>query len=664
MATLEQLIDGLRKADAAGNADDARAFAGAIRQMQAEPPRETTAEEGLARGAAPYAMSMGAGALVGGGLGALVGGPIGAVGGAALGARLAPAGLAAADAGTQLYNVFANRFGGRAVPTPANTLADIAGSVGVGRPGAPVAEAIGGGAASAGTVAAGLRGLGGYVADPVRRGVLNAMAAQPGLQSVAGGAGAGTAAALGEYAGVTDPLSLTLASIAAGGVTAPVAAAAGNLGVRGGNALVRQFGLRLDPAEAYRAEIAGGRGPQIVEALRGTPVSETGAPLTAAQASVGAEAPAYTAAMRDVAGAMPDTAAQQFQMLQAQRAARAQTLAQEAGTPAQREAMVERRAEITDPMYQAAKSAANVADIAPAYDTVQSLMQSNPGNRPLMRELRAISRNLVETDELGEAALRTNAQQISSVIDDLKTSINKQDNKFIKGQLTQVRDELIAGVPGYGEAQAAFRTASTPLNQRYGMQFLKEKLEAPLLDEGERPGAFGAAVKALTSERDAPAALRRLVDNMPRYRSLEELYSPDQLTAIDKVRLDLSRDAKLRELVTAGRSSAGDPSKVATRSGMGEGTPPTLNPLMALANRILKRNAGRLDEKLAMELALESLNPQVAAAALERSLARQAQLAKFQVTPPSMMQRGAFAASQLPAVVNVMGQQNQNAMAR
>ena len=66
----------------------------------------------------------------------------------------------------------------------------------------------------------------------------------------------------------------------------------------------------------------------------------------------------------------------------------------------------------------------------------------------------------------------------------------------------------------------------------------------------------------------------------------------------------------------------------------------------------------------AMELALESLNPQVAAAALERSLARQAQLAKFQITPPSMMQSGAFAASQLPAVVNIMGQQNQNAMAR
>jgi len=622
--------------------------------------------EGMARGAAPYAMSMGTGALIGGGLGALTGGPPGALIGAGLGAARGVAGLSAADIGAQLYNVFANRFGGRTVPTPANTLADIAGSVGVGRPGAPVAEAFGGGAAGAYSLAGTLPVLAERVSSPVIRGVLNTMAAQRGLQTVAGGAGAGTAAALNQYAGITDPLSLTLASIAAGGVTAPVAAATGNLGVRGGNTLVRQFGLRLDPAEAYRAEIAGGRGPQIVEALRGTPVSETGAPLTTAQASVGAEAPAYTSAMRRVTEELPETSAQLYQMEKAQRAARAQTLQQEAGTPAQREALVERRAEITDPMYEAAKSAANVADIAPVYKTVQSLMKANPGNRPLMRELRAINRNMFETDETGEAVLRSNAQQVSSIIDDLKTSINKQDNKFIKGQLTQIRDELIAGVPGYGEAQAAFRTASTPINQRDGMRFLKEKLEAPLSDEGERPGAFATAVQALTSERDAPAALRRMVSDMPRYKTLDELYGPDssQIRAIDNVRLDLARDDKLRELVRIGQASAGDPAKLATKGGLAEGLTQTLNPAIALANRILKKNAGRLDQKLAMELAFESLNPQVAAAALERSLARQARLAKFQITPPGMMKPGAFAASQLPAVVNVMGQQNQNAMAR
>ena len=691
MATLDRLVDALRQADAAGNVDDARSLADAIRQMQAEPPRETTAEEGLARGAAPYAMSMGAGALVGGGLGALFGGPIGAVGGAALGSRLAPAGLAAADAGTQLYNVFANRFGGRAVPTPANTLADIAGSVGVGRPGAPVAEAIGGGAAGAGTVAAGLRGLGGYVVDPVRRGVLNAMAAQPGLQSVAGGAGAGTAAALGEYAGVTDPLLLTLASIAAGGVTAPVAAAAGNLGVRGGNALVRQFGLRLDPAEAYRVDTAGGRGQQLVEALRSTPMSETGAPLTTAQASVGAEAPAYTAAMRRVTEELPETSTQLYQMEKAQAAARKSELAREAGTPSERAGLVARRDRQADINF------GRVKDKLVEEDEALTSLFKTPAMREVLRVAKDISANRQEPFQFGQTRAASVAESpivdasgnkitteipatfaefpvknmytLKKAMDDLIADpatfgIGREQANAIKGVRGKFIDWLEDKVPEVGEARGSYRAASTPINQRKFMNFLEEKLGAPLSNEAERPGVFGAAVKSMSSERDAPAFLRRAIDNAPRYATPEEFLSPNMLQAIDNVRLDLARDVEMRRLVEAGRVSAGDPSKLASKGGLGEGLTQSLNPTIALINRVLKKNAGRLDAKLAMELALESLNPPLAAANLERALARQARLAKFQITPPGMMKPGAFAASQLPAVVNVMGQQNQNAMAR
>jgi hypothetical protein len=624
--------------------------------------RPTTTLEGMARGAAPYAGAMGAGALVGGGLGAVVGGPPGALAGAALGARLAPAALTVGDVGTQLYNVLAQRFGGRVVPTPSNTLADVAGAVGVGRPGAPIAEAAGAGAAGAGALAAALPGLAERVANPVVRGALNAMAAQPAAQTVAGAAGGAGAATAGEYGGYTDPISQMAASLIAGGVSAPVALATANLAARGTNAMVNRFGIIADPAAAARLQVAEGRGPQIVEALRAAPVSETGAPLTTAQASVGANAPAYAAFMQQAADIVP---AQAYDVAQAQRAARAQTLARGAGTPEERAALEAQRGAITDPMYRAATSPANVADVTPAYDLVQRMMTENPGNRALMRELRAINRNLFVIDETGEAALRTNAQQVSSILDDLKTSINKQDNKYIKDQLTQVRNALSESIPGYSEAQASFRVASTPINQREGFQFLKEKLEAPLRDEGERPGAFGAAVKALTSERDAPAALRRAISNMPRYRSLEELYSPDQIRMIDAVRLDLARDAKLQELVERGRASVPDVSKVAREMGAGESLPNPLNQTIAIANRIIGKMQGQLDRKLAMELAMESLNPQVAAAALERSMARQAQFERFRLTAPQMMGPAAFTASQLPGMINTLSQQqNQNAMAR
>lgn len=624
--------------------------------------RQTTTLEGMARGAAPYAGVMGAGALIGGGLGAVVGGPPGAMAGAALGSRVGPAALALGDVGTQLYNVLAQRFGGRVVPTPSNTLADVAGAMGVGRPGAPIAEAVGAGAAGSGALAAALPGLAERVASPVVRGALNAMAAQPAAQTVAGAAGGAGAAVVGEYGGYTDPISQMAASLIAGGVSAPVALATANLAARGTNAMVNRFGIIADPAAAARLQIAEGRGPQIVEALRATPVSETGAPLTAAQASVDANAPAYAAFMQQAANLVP---AQAYDIAQAQRAARAGTLARGAGTPEERAALVAAREEITAPMYREARGPSNAAALAPVQELVSTLIQENPGNRALVRELRAINRNMFTTNEVGDTVLRTNAQEVASIVDDLKTAINKQDNKFIKGQLTQVRDALVESIPGMKEAQASFRVASTPINQREGFQFLKEKLEAPLRDEGERPGAFGAAVKALTSERDAPAALRRAISDMPRYKSLEELYSPDQIRMIDTVRLDLARDAKLQELVERGRASVPDVSKIAREMGAGESLPNPLNQTIAIANRIIGKMQGQLDRKLAMELAMESLNPQVAAAALERSMARQAQFERFRLTVPQMMGPAAFVASQLPGTINTLSQQqNQNAMAR
>ena len=67
---------------------------------------------------------------------------------------------------------------------------------------------------------------------------------------------------------------------------------------------------------------------------------------------------------------------------------------------------------------------------------------------------------------------------------------------------------------------------------------------------------------------------------------------------------------------------------------------------------------------LAMELALESLNPKVAADALERSLARQAKFDRFRLPEPAPLSAGSTAAAALPTAVNALSRDNQNAMAR
>ena len=467
---------------------------------------------GAAAGAVPYAGAMGTGALIGGGIGALIGGPPGAIAGAGIGARAAPVVLGVADIGTSLYNTLAQRLGYGTAPTPSETFIRAGENLGIGVNAEPITKAVVGGALGGYTGARGLQGMAPYFTTPVAQGVVNAMAAQAPLQGLAGGAGGLAVGGLQE-AGVTNPIALTAGGLA-GGAAVPSNLAAANLGARGINALVNRYGVLTDPLAAARVQAAEGRGPQIIEALRNTPLSETGVPLRTAQASVGANVPAYTGLMEEASKLLP---AQAYEMAAAQRGARAETLARGAGTPEERAALVTARAEAADPLYEAARAAGNVADIAPAQQIVQTLMNENPGNRALMRELRAVNRNMFDVtpegkpllDAEGNAVLRTDAKQVASIIDDLKASINKEDNKFIKEQLTQVRKSLIDSVPNLKQAQDVFRERSTPINQREGFVFLKEKLESPLMDEGERPGVFAGAVKALTSERDAPAALRR-----------------------------------------------------------------------------------------------------------------------------------------------------------
>jgi hypothetical protein len=624
------------------------------------PESEKSKLAGAAAGAVPYAGAMGTGALIGGSIGALIGGPPGAIAGAGIGARAAPVVLGVADIGTSLYNTLAQRLGYGTAPTPSETFIRAGENLGIGVNAEPITKAVVGGALGGYTGARGLQGMAPYFTTPVAQGIVNTMAAQAPLQGLAGGAGGLAVGGLQE-AGITNPIALTAGGLA-GGAAVPASLAAANLGTRGVNALVNRYGVLTDPLAAARVQAAEGRGPQIIEALRNTPLSETGAPLRTAQASVGANAPAYTGLMEEASKLLP---AQAYETAAAQRGARAETLARGAGTPEERAALVTARAEAARPLYEAARATGNVADIAPAQQIVQTLMNENPGNRALMRELRAINKNMFVADEAGEPVLRTDAKQVGSIIDDLKAAINKEDNKFIKGQLTQVRDALVDSVPNLKQAQDVFRERSTPINQREGFVFLKEKLESPLMDEGERPGVFGGAVKALTSERDAPAALRRAISDMPRYKSLEELYPPEQLRMIDAVRLDLARDAKLRELVQRGRETIPDVTKIAKEMGAGETLPNPLNQTIALANRIIGKMQGQLDRKLAMELAMESFNPQVAAKSLERSLARQAQFERFRLTAPQMMGPEAYFTSQLPAFTNAFNpQENRNAMVR
>lgn len=217
MATIEELSNALVKADAAGNTEDAKALADAIRQMQAQPqpaqePTSETADvaRGLARGLGPVAMGAAAGLVS----------PI--PGGAAMGATAVAAGQLIGDP----LVLGLNHFMGTNLRTPTELFGELFTQLGIdptsteaGR----IAESVGSSVAS---TAAGI-GLGnvlkGAASATARK--IGAVLAEKPLQQLSAAAAGGATAEGARYlaeemgAGTKGQIAAALVGGVAGGMT-------------------------------------------------------------------------------------------------------------------------------------------------------------------------------------------------------------------------------------------------------------------------------------------------------------------------------------------------------------------------------------------------------------------------------------------------------------
>jgi hypothetical protein len=107
-----------------------------------------------------------------------------------------------------------------------------------------------------------------------------------------------------------------------------------------------------------------------------------------------------------------------------------------------------------------------------------------------------------------------------------------------------------------------------------------------------------------------------------RISDLTQGLTPKQLSAVNAVRDDLARTAEYERLAQAGRT--GTVSKIATETGKGGGMPfpSLLNTSVTAFNFVVKRLLGKMDEKLAIQLATELANPASAANAIQRAMVK------------------------------------------
>ncbi len=209
-ALARELGGSVVKAPPSGNVDYealAKEFGGKI----ATDENALSYAKGIASAATPVLGSMATGAAIGG----VLGGPPGAV----LGAGIAPLALGVSDLAVAGYNVLAQRLGYRPQVPPSVAMQVAAEALGIGqRSAAPVTEALVSGGLSALGGATAARAITPALTSPVSQGVANVMAEQPFLQTLAGGAGSAVPAAMAEYGDVRNPLALTAAGLAAGGI--------------------------------------------------------------------------------------------------------------------------------------------------------------------------------------------------------------------------------------------------------------------------------------------------------------------------------------------------------------------------------------------------------------------------------------------------------------
>lgn len=474
----------------------------------------------------------------------------------------------------------------------------------------------------------------GGLSPQMQRGVTNALT-RIGAGGVVGGA---TTLAM-------DP-SQTLEGAQIGAAIGAGAPVVGALATAAGRAAERLY--RGAKTRAL-LEASEGRGQDIVDILRGNVELVPGSMPTAGEAAAPLNLTRYAALQQTASERVPELVTPYFQRGQAQEAARLAAVRSVGQTPAALEAATAARSAEASRLYGLARQGLVESDsnLAPLLDR-PSMDKAFERAAKLAREAGdefVIGKNVPErvvpssiVDEFGRPVSETvipaqtaqypvkSLHYVKLALDDLlknpaEFGIGATEARMIGDTRKQFINWLEKNSPEYGAARQAFAAASKPINQMEVGQYLEGKLVGGLGEERAR--AFGTAVK------EAPTTIKSAVTGAPRMQNLADILTPDQLRAVEAVKADLERGALFQQQARAASRIGPTAEKAATEASaetVGGAMPSLLNRIQTVANAILKRLTTGMDRKLAIEIATEMLDPQAAAAAMEKALAREARI--------------------------------------
>lgn len=179
------------------------------------------------------------------------------------------------------------------------------------------------------------------------------------------------------------------------------------------------------------------------------------------------------------------------------------------------------------------------------------------------------------------------------------TQVGRDTQLAARQLLNDYTKAFEAKVPEYGQARQIFSDLSAPVNQAQVLREMVSVLEKP--GGGERLGPFlnvlGRGEQAMLKRAGGRGA--------PRFESLSEVLTPDQLAKVKEVAKQLETEAAIGAQITPGQQRAADLIKDELTNYR---IPNPLNNLVTIANRFLETLGAKVGDKAIQKLANAALS--------------------------------------------------------
>jgi hypothetical protein len=215
--------------------------------------------------------------------------------------------------------------------------------------------------------------------------------------------------------------------------------------------------------------------------------------------------------------------------------------------------------------------------------------------KPIMREVPG------KTSEITGESLHYIKRALSDIAygPPAAAGIGRDTQMAARGLLNDFVNVFETKIPEYGQARRTFSELSVPVNQAQVLREMVSVLEKPGGGERIQPflNVLGRGEKAMLKRAGGQGA--------PRYESLSEVLTPEQITKVREVAKQLETEAAIGQQITAGQQRASDLIKEEL---VNHRIPNPLNNLIAIANKVLETLGAKVGKGTVAKLAESSLS--------------------------------------------------------